>query len=234
MDAEDVNKVQFRKPPGGARGYEVDEVDSFLDLVADRLLTNNQLTADAVRRIAFKQSRPGAGYNKDEVDDFLDQVEAALSGLEGGQSAGAFTAKTAAAGWYSDPGGSDRSRYFDGTRWTNKYRGQSTARSKSWWRQPAFGRLSLRTAVIIVMGLFVVGIGMYEYFNPFGEPKLTYLQHVQDFTHVEPRCSNSTKPYSCFSRNVVEDWEQRYAATFGQERPVRKRLRWHRVRRLSA
>jgi DivIVA domain-containing protein len=42
MDAEDVSKVQVRKPPGGTRGYAVDEVDSFLDHVADRLLMNNE------------------------------------------------------------------------------------------------------------------------------------------------------------------------------------------------
>jgi DivIVA domain-containing protein len=206
MDAEDVRKVQFRKPPGVKPGYAVDEVDSFLDRVADRLLMKTQLTAAAVREIAFTRARPGQGYNMDEVDLFLDQAEAALSELEGGQSAGAFIAKTAAAGWYTDPGGSARSRYFDGTRWTNKYRSQPATQRKSWWRQPAFGRLSIRTAVIIAMVVCVVGIGTYEYFNPFGEPKLTYLHHVQDFTRVEPRCSNSTKPYSCFSEDLVKGW----------------------------
>jgi hypothetical protein len=49
-------------------------------------------------------------------------------------------------------------------------------------------------------------IGAYDYFNPFDDPKLTYLHHVQDFTSVEPRCNNSTQPYSCFSHNLVEDW----------------------------
>jgi DivIVA domain-containing protein len=203
VDPEDVNKVQFRKPPAGTRGYDVGEVDSFLDRVADRLLMKNELTADAVCEIAFQLSPPGEGYDKYEVDDFLDQVEVARTELKGCQSTG--TAKTAAAGWYTDPSGSGRSRYFDGTCWTNQYTDQPATQRKSWWSRPTFGRLSMRTAVVMAALLFVIGVGAYNYFNPFHEPKLIYLHHVQEFTSVQPRCSSSLKPYSCFSEELVQD-----------------------------
>lgn len=63
-----------RFPRAGAltRGYDVDDVDDFLDRVADTLGGLDQLTVEDVRSMAFRPKR--GGYAEDAVDDALDQV----------------------------------------------------------------------------------------------------------------------------------------------------------------
>jgi DivIVA domain-containing protein len=80
MNAEDIYRIRFSKPPVGRRGYQTDEVDAFLDVIAARLKLRNHLTAEVVHRIAFGRAPVDEGYDTDEVDHFLNQVEAVLAG----------------------------------------------------------------------------------------------------------------------------------------------------------
>ena len=73
--------MAFSKPPIGKRGYNEDEVDAFLDLVAAALRdpARSGLTRGDVHNVAFSKPPVGKrGYNEDEVDAFLDRVEQQL------------------------------------------------------------------------------------------------------------------------------------------------------------
>ncbi|AHH94160.1 hypothetical protein GCM10010174_04330 [Kutzneria viridogrisea] len=71
--------MRFPRPGGGRRGYREDEVDAFLEQVAETLAGRGSLTADNVREVTFTQERPGRhGYDPHRVDAFLDQVERQL------------------------------------------------------------------------------------------------------------------------------------------------------------
>jgi DivIVA domain-containing protein len=77
LTPELVRNVAFAKPPIGKRGYNEDEVDAFLDLVAAALRdpAGRPLTPQQVRDVAFAKPPIGKrGYNEDEVDAFLDLV----------------------------------------------------------------------------------------------------------------------------------------------------------------
>jgi DivIVA domain-containing protein len=82
LTADDIVKVAFSKPPLGKRGYNEDEVDTFLDRVEQTLRnprTTSALTADDVGNITFSKPKSGKrGYNEDEVDAFLDLVVESL------------------------------------------------------------------------------------------------------------------------------------------------------------
>lgn len=54
------------------RGYDVDQVDEFLDQVVATLDGAGSLTVDKVRTAAFRPRR--GGYQEDAVDDMLDRV----------------------------------------------------------------------------------------------------------------------------------------------------------------
>jgi DivIVA domain-containing protein len=59
------------------RGYDLDEVDAFVDRVLARLDAQNdgeasQLTAEAVRTTGFKSRR--GGYSEEAVDEMFDRV----------------------------------------------------------------------------------------------------------------------------------------------------------------
>ncbi len=80
MNSEDIYRVEFSKPRAGRRGYQADEVDEFLDVIAARLKLRNHLTAREVHTIAFRRAPVDHGYDTEEVDHFLNRVEALLGG----------------------------------------------------------------------------------------------------------------------------------------------------------
>lgn len=84
-----------RKAQGG---YAVQEVDDFLERLAQAADRGEQLRA-LVDGARFTPVRLRAGYDMGEVDDFLDEVVAASTegGLGGGTSAGATGAGPAEA-----------------------------------------------------------------------------------------------------------------------------------------
>ena len=66
-------------------GYAADEVDAFLDRVADALQQVHvgrptTLTAEEVVAVRFAPTKFRTGYDQDEVDDFLDEVVLTLRG----------------------------------------------------------------------------------------------------------------------------------------------------------
>jgi DivIVA domain-containing protein len=86
LTPEHVRNIAFAKPPVGKRGYNEDEVDSFLHHVEAALRdpTGRTLTAEQVHNMAFAKPPIGKrGYNEDEVDAFLDLVEEQLSHRQG-------------------------------------------------------------------------------------------------------------------------------------------------------
>jgi DivIVA domain-containing protein len=80
MGSQDTYRVQFSAPLAGSRGYRMDQVDAFLDVIAARLKMRNYLTAVEVHRIAFGRAPVDQGYDTQEVDGFLDRVEEILAG----------------------------------------------------------------------------------------------------------------------------------------------------------
>ncbi|WP_158602793.1 DivIVA domain-containing protein [Jiangella rhizosphaerae] len=60
-----------------AEGYDIDEVDAFVDRIRDTLGTT--LTDDEVRNVQFTTVRLRAGYDMRAVDEYLDDVVARLS-----------------------------------------------------------------------------------------------------------------------------------------------------------
>jgi DivIVA domain-containing protein len=80
MNSEDIYRIEFSRPRAGRRGYQIDEVDEFLDVIAARLKLRNHLTAGEVHKIAFRRAPVDQGYDTEEVDHFLNRVEAVLGG----------------------------------------------------------------------------------------------------------------------------------------------------------
>ena len=81
LTPEDIHRVQFTRAPVGHRGYNEEEVEAFLDLVAATLAHNGpgSLTVEDVRAVHFTEARLGTrGYQRDEVEAFLDLVITAL------------------------------------------------------------------------------------------------------------------------------------------------------------
>lgn len=104
LTGQDVNKVKFHKPPAGEDGYfdyevdqflalaaealgcgyDIDEVDAFLDRVVGALHGTDRLTVEEVRAVRFSRATAGAdGYNEDGVDAFLLIVAKVLERLGG-------------------------------------------------------------------------------------------------------------------------------------------------------
>ena len=92
LTGQEVNKVRFHKPPAGEDGYfdyEVDqflalaaealgcgydipEVDAFLDRVVGALHGTDRLSVEEVRSVRFRRAAAGEdGYSEDGVDAFL-------------------------------------------------------------------------------------------------------------------------------------------------------------------
>ena len=82
-----LRSAQLGRPGWGRRGYDIEQVDSFLARAADALdaLAGGYtpgVTADEVHSVVF--TKPGLGrgkgYDEDQVDALLDAVEATLRG----------------------------------------------------------------------------------------------------------------------------------------------------------
>jgi DivIVA domain-containing protein len=79
LTAVTVRAKRFPRPSGDSGGYNEQEVDTFLEQVAQTLAGRGQLTADDVRDVVFTKARAGRhGYDAHRVDEFLDQVERQL------------------------------------------------------------------------------------------------------------------------------------------------------------
>lgn len=82
LTADDIHNVAFSKPPIGQRGYNMDEVDAFLAIVADCFRVDPRaarLTPIDIHNVAFSKPPIGQrGYNEDQVDAFLDAWGAEL------------------------------------------------------------------------------------------------------------------------------------------------------------
>lgn len=81
LTPDDVHRMQFTQAAVGRRGYDIEEVDAFLDLVAATLAHGGPsgLTISDIRAVRFTEARLGTrGYTRDEVDAFLDLVVTAL------------------------------------------------------------------------------------------------------------------------------------------------------------
>lgn len=73
-----IQNVEF-SGAGVRAGYDVRDVDAFLDRVIDGLRgAAPPITARDVRESAFRSVRLGPGYDESEVDRFLSQLAAAL------------------------------------------------------------------------------------------------------------------------------------------------------------
>lgn len=92
LTGQDVHRVRFHKPPAGEEGYfdhevdqflalaaeslgcgyDVTEVDAFLDRVVGTLHGTDRLSVDEVRSVRFRRPAVGEdGYHEDGVDAFL-------------------------------------------------------------------------------------------------------------------------------------------------------------------
>ena len=63
---------RFHRAGGLRRGYDIDDVDDFVDRVLGALDGGGRLTVDDVRAVAFRPRR--GGYREHDVDDALDRV----------------------------------------------------------------------------------------------------------------------------------------------------------------
>ena len=72
----------FPKPPMGRRGYDVDEVDAFLDAVVASLQSGNPMDPAAVGAVSFRRSPFGKrGYDEHSVDELLEEIQQQLRKL---------------------------------------------------------------------------------------------------------------------------------------------------------
>ena len=79
MTPDEARSIAFGKPRFGRRGYNEDEVDAFLDLIAEALAGRNILTPDDIHYVEFTIMPVGMrSYDQAQVDLFLDEAEAAL------------------------------------------------------------------------------------------------------------------------------------------------------------
>ena len=68
-------------------------------------------------------------------------------------------------------------------------------------------RAWLRLAMFAVVGSLILGgaiPGLYERFNPFHKPELTYANHVADSTKVQTSCGRAASDDECFSEGKVK------------------------------
>jgi DivIVA domain-containing protein len=85
LTPDDVQRLRFSSPPSGHAGYDADEVDIFLDRVANTLahIGPNGLSSQDVHTVNFGLADSGtAAYYIDEVDAFLDVVIRTLAAEE--------------------------------------------------------------------------------------------------------------------------------------------------------
>jgi DivIVA domain-containing protein len=75
ITAADIRDAAFGKPPIGQQGYRHEDVDNFLEMIAERLDAGQPVSPKEVHAVTF--GRPPLfqrGYNVDEVDEFLDRL----------------------------------------------------------------------------------------------------------------------------------------------------------------
>lgn len=86
--------VRFRE------GYDVDEVDDFLDEVIARLKAGNPMTATELAARTFQTVRFKEGYDVAEVDGFLDELAHGVTtdGTTAGSGAGARSSTSGSGG----------------------------------------------------------------------------------------------------------------------------------------
>lgn len=82
MSATEVRESRFSAPKMGRRGYNMDEVDAFLEIAAARLEGRCGLTATDVEAVRFGRPPIGRrGYREDEVDALLERIAHTLASL---------------------------------------------------------------------------------------------------------------------------------------------------------
>lgn len=74
-----MRRARFPRPARGQPGYDPDQVDAFLAVVAEALAGRARLTSDQVRSVMFAVAAPGRGYDQRQVDHLLDRVERQLA-----------------------------------------------------------------------------------------------------------------------------------------------------------
>lgn len=92
MHSSDINQVRFSMTKFRA-GYEMSEVDAFLDSLQKSLLQweagrSGTILAGEVVHQRFSVTKFRNGYDQDQVDDFLDQATATLQVHEKGSKPG--------------------------------------------------------------------------------------------------------------------------------------------------
>ncbi|QGN47372.1 DivIVA domain-containing protein [Micromonospora sp. WMMC415] len=76
----DVHNVAFKKPPLGKRGYDEEEVDTFLDAVERTITALTEEVASLRTQLGVGGAASGAGA--DALSAELEQIKARLSRLE--------------------------------------------------------------------------------------------------------------------------------------------------------
>lgn len=80
LTADAVRAITFRKPGFGHRGYDEEQVDIFLDWIAESLESGAPIPMAKVHDVTF--GKPGLnrrGYREDDVDAFLEVIEQAVA-----------------------------------------------------------------------------------------------------------------------------------------------------------
>ena len=104
ISAAAVRNQSFGKPPLGKRGYDEDEVDRYLQVIAAALDGRSRLSANDVHNVAFKKPPVGRrGYDEEQVDAFLDAIEDQLRTRERSTGAAANRSTRSATGLAETP-----------------------------------------------------------------------------------------------------------------------------------
>jgi DivIVA domain-containing protein len=76
LSGNEVRQAAFAKARFGSRGYDLQQVDAFMERVANTLDGYGMpLTADEIHNVTFDLSKGlRRGYHQDEVDGMLDIV----------------------------------------------------------------------------------------------------------------------------------------------------------------
>jgi len=86
ITAAEVRETRFSSPPRSRRGYDSEEVDKFVELIATRLDTGEGLSSNDVYRAQFRKAPllMSRGYDPEEVDTFLERILTELQRQEEG------------------------------------------------------------------------------------------------------------------------------------------------------
>lgn len=81
-----VSRPEFSKPRMGRKGYNHDEVDSFVDLIIAKLKGKPEgdgVTAADLGVMVFHEERGASAYDSDEVDEWITRVRPKVKAVEG-------------------------------------------------------------------------------------------------------------------------------------------------------